>query len=321
MYNAITDVAGIRVGHYTNKEGITGCTVILCGGGAIAGVDISGAAPGTRETQLLRPGNLVEEVQAILLSGGSAFGLDAAGGVMRYLEERGLGHETSAGIVPIVPAAIIYDLNIGNAKARPGAEEGYQACLSASDGAVIEGCVGAGAGATVAKILGLERAVKSGLGAASQKIGDDIVIAALMVVNAVGDVIEPETGKIIAGPRDASTNVFWRTSELLKSISFNKSLLFSNTTIGVVATDARLSKAEANKLARMAQVGIARAISPCLTMYDGDALFAISLGEKSADINALGSVAAEVVATAITRAIFQAETLGGIPAVKDLNQC
>ncbi|MDH4270294.1 MAG: P1 family peptidase, partial [Dehalococcoidia bacterium] len=185
MFGAITDVLGIKVGHYTHKKAATGCTVILCEEGAVAGVDISGSSPGTRETDLLRPGNLVEKVQAVVLSGGSAFGLDAATGVMKYLEERGFGYETSAAKVPIVPAAIIFDLNIGDSKIRPGADEGYQACLAATNGKVTEGCVGAGTGATVGKILGMERAVKSGLGTASQRIARDVVVAARVVVNAV----------------------------------------------------------------------------------------------------------------------------------------
>ena len=201
MFGAISDVPGIKVGHYTDKQAVTGCTVILCEQGAVAGVDVSGSSPGTRETDLLRPGNLVEQVQAIVLSGGSAFGLDAATGVMRYLEERGFGHETGAGKVPIVPAAIIFDLNIGDSKIRPGANEGYQACLAANNNEVAEGCVGAGTGATVGKILGVERAVKSGLGTAGQKIAGDIVVAALIVVNAIGDVIKHGTGELLAGPR------------------------------------------------------------------------------------------------------------------------
>jgi len=318
MYGAITDVPGIKVGHYTDKEGITGCTVILCEQGAVAGVDVSGSSPGTRETALLRPGNLVEEVQAIILSGGSAFGLDAATGVMRYLEERGFGHVTSAGKVPIVPAAIIFDLGIGNSKTRPGAKEGYQACLAATDREVAEGCIGAGTGATVGKILGVERATKSGLGTASQEIANGIVVAVLVVVNAWGDVIDPKTGEIIAGPRKSSGNGFLSTSELLKGSQFKKAALPFNTVIGVVATNAQLNKEQTNKLARAPQAGIARTVNPCLTMFDGDALFALSLGEKEADINTLGAVAAEVVAEAIIRAILQAETMGGIPAAKDI---
>jgi L-aminopeptidase/D-esterase-like protein len=320
MYSSITDVSGVKVGHYTDKKAATGCTVILCEQGAVAGVDVSGSSPGTRETDLLQPGNSVEMVQAIVLSGGSAFGLDAATGVMRYLEERGFGYETSAGRVPIVPAAIIFDLNIGDSGIRPGASEGYQACLAATDIEVAEGCVGAGTGATVGKVLGMERAVKSGLGTASQKIAGDIVVAALMVVNAVGDVIEPGTGKMLAGPRKPDESGFLSTSELLKG-ELEEAVPPFNTVIGVVATDAKLNKIEANKLARVAQVGIARTIDPCHTMYDGDALFALSSGDKDADVNALGAAAAEVVAEAIIRAIRSAEALVGLPAATDVITC
>jgi L-aminopeptidase/D-esterase-like protein len=239
---------------------------------------------------------------------------------MKYLEEGGFGYETSAGKVPIVPAAIIFDLNIGDSGIRPGANEGYQACLAATDGKVTEGCVGAGTGATVGKILGLERAVKSGLGTASQKIAGDVVVAALVVVNAVGDVIEPGTGNVMAGPRRPDGRGFLSTSQLWKG-GFKEVVPPFNTVIGAVATDARLSKAEANRLARVAQVGIARTIDPCHTMYDGDALFALSLGEKEADLSALGAAAAEVVAEAIVRAIQKAKTLAGVPAAKDLTKC
>ena len=318
MYDAITDVAGIKVGHYTDREAVTGCTVLLCEQGAVAGVDVSGSAPGTKETDLLRPGNLVEKVQAIVLSGGSAFGLDSASGVMRYLEERGFGHETSAGRVPIVPAAIIFDLNIGNPRIRPGANEGYQACLEATDAEVAEGCVGAGTGATVGKILGIERATKSGLGTASQKIANDIVVAALVVVNAFGDVIDAKTGGIIAGPRQPGKNSFLSTSELLRRGEHGRAVLTFNTIIGVVATNAKLSKVGVNKLARAAQTGIARTIVPCHTMYDGDVLFALSLGDKVTDVNTLSTVAAEAVAEAITRAVLKAETLAGVPAARDI---
>jgi len=319
MYKAITDVLGIKVGHFTDRKAATGCTVILCERGAVAGVDVSGSSPGTRETDLLRPGNSVERVQAIVLGGGSAFGLDAATGVMKYLEERGFGYETSAGKVPIVPAAIIFDLNVGDPKIRPGANEGYQACLAAADGRVAEGCVGAGTGASVGKILGVQRAVKSGLGTASERIAGDVVVAALAVVNAVGDVIEPGTGKILAGPRRPDGRGFLSTSELWRG-GFNEAVPPSNTVIGVVATDAGLGKTQASKLARMAQVGIARTIDPCHTMYDGDALFTLSLGEKEADLTALGAAAAQVVAQAIVRAIRKAKTLAGVPAAKDVSK-
>jgi L-aminopeptidase/D-esterase-like protein len=320
MFDAITDVPGIKVGHYTDKRAVTGCTVVLCEQGAVAGVDISGSSPGTRETDVLRPGNLVEKVQAICLSGGSAFGLDVATGVMKYLEEKGCGHETSAGRVPIVPAAIIYDLNIGDCKIRPGANEGYQVCLDATNTGVAEGCVGAGTGATVGKTLGIKRAVKSGLGTASQKIAGDIVVAALVVVNAIGDVIEPGTAKILAGPCKPDRCGFLSTSELWKNGELKKTIQPFNTIIGVVATDAKLSKAEASKLARVAQVGIARTVDPCHTVHDGDALFVLSSGEKEANISFLGAAAAEVVAEAIIRAIRKAETLAGVPAAKDIRK-
>ncbi len=320
MFGAITDVSGIKIGHYTDEKAATGCTVILCEQGAVAGVDVSGSSPGTRETDLLRPGNLVEKAHAVVLSGGSAFGLDAAAGVMKYLEERGFGYETSAGKVPIVPAAIIFDLNIGESRIRPGAREGYQACLAATDGKVTEGCVGAGTGATVGKILGVQRAVKSGLGTASQRIARDVVVAALIVVNAVGDVIEPGTGRILAGPRKPDGRGFLSTSQLWRG-DFKEVVPSFNTVIGAVATDARISKTEANKLACMAQVGIARTIDPCHTMYDGDALFTLSLGVKEADLGALGAAAAEVVAEAIARAIQKAKPLAGVPAAKDVGKC
>ncbi len=314
--NGITDVPGVKVGNYTDREGMTGCTVILCETGAVAGVDVSGAAPGTRETDILRPGNLVEKVHAVLLSGGSAFGLEAAGGVMRYLEERGIGHQTAAGKVPIVPAAVIYDLVVGSPKARPDADAGYQACLAATDGEVPEGCVGAGTGAAVGKILGMGRATKSGLGTASQQIGDGVIVAALVVENAFGDVVHPQTGEIIAGPRRPHGEGFLSTSELLKGGKFKGTELLSNTTIGVVATNARLDKAQANKLAEMAGGGIARTVDPYLTLFDGDAIFALSLGEKKCDLTLLGLVAAEVVSTAIVRAIVKSETMAGIAASK-----
>ena len=219
-----------------------------------------------------------------------------------------------------MPAAIIFDLNIGDSKIRPGANEGYQACLVANNNEVAEGCVGAGTGAAVGKILGLERAVKSGLGTASQKIAGDIVVAALIVVNAIGDVIEPGTGEILAGPRKPDGSGFLSSSELWKGESKGAVPPF-NTVIGVVATNAKLSKAAASRLARVAQVGVARTIDPCHTMYDGDALFVLSLGEKEADVSALGAVATEVVAEAIVRAIQRAETLAGVPAAKDVSKC
>jgi L-aminopeptidase/D-esterase-like protein len=317
MYDAITDVPGIKVGHFTNPEAITGCTVILCENGAIGGVDVRGSAPGTRETDLLRPTNLVESIHAILLSGGSAYGLDAAGGVMRYLEENNYGHDTLVAKVPIVPSAVIFDLNIGNHKIRPGIQEGYQACLTANDKAVAEGSVGAGTGATVGKILGINNAVKSGLGTYSCQVAGDIVVAALVVANAVGDVVDFRTGKIIAGPRDEQKKSFSNTVDILRQTAEWQPWPSGNTTLAVVATNAHLTKEQTNKLSQMAQDGLSRAINPCHTMHDGDAVFALSIGDKKCDINILGPVAAEVVSLAIMRAVQTADTLGGIPSIKD----
>lgn len=316
MNNTITDVPGIKVGHYTDTKAATGCTVILCEEGAVAGVDVRGSAPGTRETDPLRPMSLVGTAHAILLSGGSAFGLDAAGGVMRYLEERGYGFDVGVAKVPIVPAAILFDLRLGNSKVRPGPEEGYKACLAASSGPVAEGCVGAGTGATVGKILGPERMIKSGLGTASQKIGN-ITIGAIVAVNAFGDVVDHETGKIIAGPRDIEQGEFLSTVEIMKGLSVSP--VPTNTTIGIVATDASLNKEQVNKVAQMAHDGLARAVRPAHTMVDGDVIFAIATGKEGpADVTMLGAIAAEVVATAIVRAVREAEGLCGIPAARDV---
>ena len=318
MHGAMTDVPGIRVGHWTNRDAATGCTVVLCEDGAVAGVDVRGSAPGTRETDLLRPMNLVTKAHAIVLSGGSAFGLDAAGGVMRYLEERGAGYETSGGRVPIVPAAILFDLGIGDPGVRPGAAEGYQACLSAGGREVAEGCVGAGTGATVGKAFGMERATKGGLGTTSTQGTGSVIVAALVAVNAFGDVVEPGTGRILAGPRRGDGTGFASTADLMGRGGGWQVGFPNSTTIGVVATNARLDKEQVNKVAQMAQDGIARSIIPCHTMYDGDALFALSLGEETADVNAVGVLAAEVVSDAIVRAVKLADSLAGIPAISDI---
>jgi L-aminopeptidase/D-esterase-like protein len=316
MHNAITDVSGIKVGHYTDKEAVTGCTVILGEEGAVAGVDVRGAAPGTRETDPLHPMSLVGKAHAILLSGGSAFGLDAAGGVMRYLEERGYGFDVGVAKVPIVPAAILFDLRLGSAQVRPGPEQGYQACLAALNGPVAEGSVGAGTGATVGKILGPERMIKSGLGTASQRLGD-VTIGAIVAVNAFGDVVDPETGRTIAGPRDIEKGDFLSTIEIMKKIKMSP--IPTNTTIGVVATDASLDKEQVNKIAQMAHDGLARTIRPVHTMVDGDAIFALATGKEGPeDVTMLGAIAAEVVAVAIVRAVREAEGLAGIPAAKDV---
>lgn len=317
----ITQIAGIKVGHYTDLKAATGCTVILCEEGAVAGVDVRGSAPGTRETDLLRPMNLVEKVHAILLSGGSAFGLNAAQGVMRYLEERSVGYDTAAGKVPIVPAAVLYDLDIGSSKIRPGPEEGHMACLNASSSEIAEGCIGAGTGATVGKLLGPQQATKSGLGMASEEVATGVIVAALVVVNAFGDVIAPKTCDILAGTRQPDGSSFANSAELLRVQGFSwKHKPLTSTTIGVVVTDADLNKEQINKVAQMAQDGMARTIDPCHTMYDGDTIFALSIGKKRGDVNVIGSSAAHVVSKAIVRAVMVAVSLGGIPARCDIVQ-
>ncbi|MBI2855409.1 MAG: P1 family peptidase [Chloroflexi bacterium] len=321
MYNAITDVAGIQVGHYTNEEAATGCTVILCPEGAVGGVEVRGSAPGTRETDLLRPGNLVQQVHAIALSGGSAFGLDVASGVMRYLEERGMGFPIGPGVVPIVPAAIIFDLGLVTHQVRPGAEEGYRACLEAKHGSVEEGSVGAGTGATVGKILRRERATKGGLGTSSMKL-NGITVGALAVVNAFGDVVDPETGRVLAGPRKEDGRGFLNTVDLLTSPEYRveRQAVPTNTTLAVVATDAALTKEQANKLAQMGQDGLALAVRPCHTMSDGDVVFALATGKSSAevDMRQLCTVAAVVVSRAIVRGVLAARGLGGVPSVQEV---
>ncbi len=318
MYDAITDVPGIKVGHYTDLEAATGCTVILCQDGAIAGVDVRGSAPGTRETDLLRPMNQIERIYAVILSGGSAFGLDAAGGVVRYLEERNIGVDTPGGRVPIVSAAVLFDLAIGNRKIRPGLTEGYQACLNATDGEIEQGCVGAGTGAMVGQLFGPGQATKSGLGTSSRKIGEDVIVAALVAVNALGDVIDPKTGKVLAGLRSPDGKGFYGTVNHLGSKISNLLSPGGHTTIGVVATSARLTKEQVNKVAQMAHDGMARAINPVHTMYDGDTLFALSLGKAECDVSLVGAIAAEMVQTAIIQAVRHAVSLGTVPAIYDI---
>lgn len=319
MKRTITDVPGIKVGHYTDLENITGCTVILCEQGAVAGVDVRGSAPGTRETDLIRPMNLVEKVHAVLLTGGSAYGLEAAGGVMRYLEEKGCGYITPSGVsVPIVPAAVIYDLVLGNGKVRPGQQEGYLACQQAISGKVAEGSVGAGTGALVGQSFGTRRATKGGLGVWSEVIQGDIVIGALAVVNALGDVYDLDTGKMIAGLRSEDGRSFLPTIRLWRGNSGATSGDVFHTVLGVVATSARLTKEQANKVAQMCHDGIARVVNPCHTMWDGDAVFVLSTGEKLADVSIVGAVSAEVLARAINRAVKEATSLGGVLASRDI---
>lgn len=289
----ITAVPGIRVGQATDPLGLTGCTVLLCEKGAVAGVEQRGGAPATRETDLLLPLHLVQKVHAVLLAGGSAFGLAAADGVMRYLEERGIGFNARVAKVPIVPAANIFDLALGDPQARPDATMGYAACQAATDAPVEQGNVGAGTGASAGKVLGPGRAIKSGLGSAAVSLGGGLAVGALVAVNPFGDVVDPQSGRILAGARKLRSDELADTLAVLKSMAGKLILRFaSNTLVGAVATNARLTKEQANKVAQMAQDGIARAVRPAHTMFDGDTLFALSTGRKRADVNLIGAYAA-----------------------------
>jgi L-aminopeptidase/D-esterase-like protein len=319
----LTAVIGLKVGHYTLAERPTGCTVVLAPKGAVAGVSVRGGSPGTRETDLLDPVSTVQQVHAIVLAGGSAFGLDAASGAMRWLEEKGIGLETRAGLVPIVPAAILYDLGLGDGKIRPTAECGYKAAAAATDGPVAEGNVGAGAGATVGKLLGPGRAMKGGLGSAALGLPDGLVVGALVAVNAVGDVVDPGTGRVVAGVRTSDGKGLADARRLLRSGVLDPSPAppptGENTTIGVVATNARLSKAQATKVAQMAHDGLARALSPTHLPSDGDTVFALATGERAeADVGTVGALAAEALAEAIVRAVRAAKGLPGYPSAADL---
>jgi L-aminopeptidase/D-esterase-like protein len=308
---AITDVPGIRVGHVTDAEAMTGCTVVLCPkGGAVGGVDQRGGAPGTRETDLLRPLHLVQRVHAVLLAGGSAFGLDAAGGVARWLEEQGIGYDTAVAKVPIVPAAIIFDLALGRADVRPDAAMGYAACEAAADGPVAEGSVGVGTGCRVGAVLGPARSTKAGLGTASVELGNGLVVGALVAVNAFGDVVDPKSGEILAGAKALRGGGFADTLATMKGMLGKAVLRFAQqgqSVVGVVATNARLTKEEANKVAQMAHNGLARTVRPAHTMLDGDIFFALATGQKRADVNLVGAYAAEAVAEAILRAVRAAK--------------
>jgi L-aminopeptidase/D-esterase-like protein len=301
--NSICDVPGIKVGHFHDVIARTGCTVIIPMSEAIAGVDVRGSAPGTREIELLKPVRLVQKIHAVLLTGGSAFGLDAAGGVQRYLEERSVGYDTGPAKVPIVPAAVIYDLAVGDAKVRPDAAMGYAACEAASVDEGSEGLVGAGCGATVGKIAGQQYASPGGVGTCSETLSNDVIIGVLTVVNALGEVIDPGTGHIVAGVKSPDGSGFLSSLKLMKSLSAAPPLRPTNTTLCVIATNAALTRESATKVAQMAQDGLAKAIRPAHTMYDGDIVFALSAGEKRADVNLLGAVASELVMESIVRGV------------------
>jgi L-aminopeptidase/D-esterase-like protein len=312
MHDDITDIPYIRVGHDTNLEAGTGCTVILCDTPAVGGVDVRGGAPATRETDLLRPVYMVDQVHAVVLTGGSAFGLDAASGVMRYLEERGIGFDVGVARVPIVPAAAIFDLGFGSATARPDAVAGYRACQQATSDPVAQGNVGAGTGATVGKMRGPMFMMKGGLGSASTQLPDGTVVGALAVVNSFGDILDPQTQQVVAGVRNPTASDVFRANP------------FGNTTIAVVATNASLSKTEINKVAQMAHNGLAQTIRPAHTMFDGDTVFALSLGSGLASrpdpstvafqVSMVGAAAAAALARAIVKAVRHATALHGVPA-------
>ncbi len=300
--DTITAINGLKVGHATDEKARTGCTVILCESGAVAGVDVRGSAPGTRETDAIRPGGLVEEVHAVLLTGGSAFGLDAAGGVMQFLEERGVGFPAGQVRVPIVPGAVIFDLGVGNPKVRPDREMGYNACVNATSAPVQMGQVGAGTGATVGKGPGLQPS-NGGIGSACRVLESGLMVGAIVVVNAVGNIVDPTTGEISTGARHPETGEFVDIVERLSERAAGD--LFqgpsTNTTIGVVGTNAGLSPTEVTKVAQIAHDGLARTIRPVHTMFDGDTIFALSIGTQDAPVNTVGIIAAEVMAEAVCR--------------------
>ena len=314
MNNTLTAVPGLKVGHWTNLEAATGCTVVLCPEGAVAGVDVRGTAPGTRETDLLNPVCMIEKIHAVLIGGGSAFGLAAADGVMRWLEERGYGFDVGVAKVPIVPAAILFDLGLGRADARPDAAAGYAACEAATAEPVAQGNVGAGTGATVGKALGFDRATKAGLGSTSQEIGAGIIIAAMVAVNAFGEVYDPQQQRIIAGARHPDGRFADSVQVMRQRAVLPRQ--GANTTLAVVATNVKLAKSGATKVAQMAHDGLARVIRPIHTDYDGDTIFALSCGDKEADLSLIGTVAADVLAEAVLAAVKAADPLGGLPSAQ-----
>ncbi len=310
----LTDVPGILVGHATDAVALTGCTVVLCGRDAVGGVDIRGSATGSCELETLDPGHLAPNVHAIVLSGGSAYGLESTCGVRNFLEKRGIGYDTGVARVPIVPGAILFDLGIGSPHVRPTREMGEKAALAAGPGPVAEGNVGAGTGATVGKIFGMKQAMKSGIGSASLTLGSGVVVAALIAVNALGDVIDPANGRIVAGARKTPTGREFANSAAVMRHGLNPAP-GGHTVIGIVATNARLDRVQVNKLAALGSLGVARTISPVNTMNDGDITFAISLGNERASVDEVGVAAAEAVSRAVLRAVRTARTAGGVPGL------
>jgi len=316
---SITDIEGIRVGHASDFDAVTGCTVILFDKPAMGAIDLRGGGTSTRQIDSLLSHNTFGKIHAILLAGGSAYGLDAAGGVMKYLEERNTGLDVGYGmVVPSVPTAVIFDLGIGDGKVRPDARMGYEACLNADSSRVEEGSIGVGTGATVGKLLGLEYATKGGIGTAGYKFENGSIVAALVVVNAFGDVVSPKTGEILAGVRTTpGGRKFAGTVNLLKKGVTFKEGKSQNTTLAVVATNAKFSKSELGRIANIAQTGLARVISPVHTIADGDVVIAVSCGEIEGDANLVGIIAAELTGNAILRALHLSKSLGGIPSPSD----
>ncbi|MBF0509637.1 MAG: P1 family peptidase [Deltaproteobacteria bacterium] len=311
----LTAVPGVAVGHFTDPRHWTGCTVILADKPAPAGVDVRGGAPGTLGTDSLRPGNMAGYLNGLLISGGSAFGLEASFGVMRFLKERNIGLVTAFGVVPKVAAAVIYDLGVSESDRPPGVEAGYAACLNASKAPVVQGCVGAGTGATVGKLAGRDKAMKGGLGSASICTDYGLIVGALAVVNAWGNIIEPSSGAILAGARDNLTGGFIDPVDLIKSQPPKPRPAFANTTIGVVVTNAELDTTAMTVVAKMAHSGLARAVNPCHTLFDGDAIFALSVGRQPVpDPNAVGILAAEAMTQAIISAVKHASSAPGLPS-------
>jgi L-aminopeptidase/D-esterase-like protein len=312
----LTAIAGIRVGHASNFDALTGCTAILCESGAVGGVDIRGSASETSSIDTLQPGHIATHVHGIVLSGGSAYGLETASGVRRYLEQNGAGFRMGRALVPIVPAAILFDLDIGKPGIRPTREMGEIAAAAATAEPVKEGAVGAGTGATVGKIFGIRQAMKSGIGSGLVELNGGVLVAALAVVNAFGDVRDPASGQLIAGARRAPDGMeLADTQAVMKAGGLRPRPERRNTTLAVVATNARLSKVEATKLAELAGLGMARTIYPVYTMFDGDTTFALSIGDASGDVNTLGVAAAEAVAQAVVRAVQNAPSMGGVPGL------
>ncbi|MGL5756741.1 MAG: P1 family peptidase [Paraclostridium sp.] len=316
MFRNILDVKGIKVGQIENEDGLTGCTVVICEDGAVCGVDVRGSAPGTRETDLLDPINMVQKVHAVVLSGGSAFGLESTCGVSRYLEEKNIGFDVGVAKVPIVAGAVLFDLGVGDSKCRPDIEMGYKACQMANSIELKQGNFGAGCGATVGKIKGSNYCTKGGVGSYSIKLDNGLVVAALVAVNAFGDVYED--GKVIAGVLNDDKDGFLNTYELMKQGVNKGGFNIDNTTIGVVATNANLTKAQCKKISQMSHNGYAKAIFPIHTPHDGDTIFTIATGEIEADITLVGSLATEVVEKSIINGIKNAKSINNIPSFNEI---